>query len=152
MSEAYRENSHPVCRFVQAYQGAAMQISSVLTQDRDDGRCHGYRVNILYSNLKDARGIRLGGGEDCAKIQVVRKYHHRIGGRKIHNDFVRGAGIPHFDPMNGLETRILENGDSLGRQLHVDQDLHAENLSGTSISSTRQATYASASSMSCGSR
>lgn len=49
---------------------------------------------------------------------------------------------------SGLEAKLefcdaIVNRDPIGRQVHVDQNLH-DNLSGTSISSLRQAAYARA--------
>ena len=52
----------------------------------------------------------MGSCQDRPEIQIVCEYHISVGRRMTHDDLIRGGGIAHLRPMNGLKTRILENG------------------------------------------
>jgi len=52
----------------------------------------------------------MGSCQDRPEIQIVCEYHISVGRRMTHDGLIRGGGIAHLRPMNGLKTRILENG------------------------------------------
>src|SRR6266404_4215985 len=89
--------------------------------------------------------------EGAAEVEIVGEHDVAVLACPLHQRAIGGTWIADIGPVNSLEARAGELLHPERREVHVDEDLH-ERPSGTSISSARQAAYASASRTSSSSR
>ena len=98
------------------------------------------RYEILCTDLKYPRFGRVRQGQDRAEVQIVGKHGISMFHRPLHDGPVAGACIPYRGPMDRRPPVAIRNGNPIGRQIHVHQEVDAHGrASGTSRSSTLHA-------------
>jgi hypothetical protein len=99
---------------------------------------NGHRAEILGPNLHQAGLDAMGGGQDRAKIQIMRENDVILGRRPGHDVAVSGCHRAYATPVHSVEPCGTERIDPAWREIHIDQQPHAR-TSATSRSSARQA-------------
>ena len=138
-------------RQVHSYNSAGLQVGAAcLNGPEDDISDCGWK-NVLCLNLNHAWTTRLARREERAKIKVVREYDEFVGCGVTEDPRVGGRCLTDSGLVGGFDSMGDKELDPRWAQVHVNQDFHATGR-GNSISSTRQAAYASAWRMSSSSR
>jgi hypothetical protein len=109
----------------------------------------GYR--ILCSNLNDAWTLCMRDSENIAEVQIMREDYESVLASVRHDQSIWCAWITDGRPMLRLDASGSEVLNPQGAEIHVDHNLHDDEM-GTSNSSDRHAAYARASEMSSDSR
>jgi len=66
------------------------------------------RSHVLCADLKNTGSIGMGGRKNRPEVQIVREHHVPVSRRIVHDNPIRGTRIPHLGPMDGWETRPLQ--------------------------------------------
>ena len=107
-------------------------------QRGDEQRPEMIRGNVLRPDLNHARTARAAVRQENAEVQVVGENDVLVVPRLLHDLGIGGVVSANGRPVDCLKAALAEIRHPFGRQVHVQEELHAA-ARGTSNSSTRQA-------------
>jgi len=93
---------------------------------------------VLGPHLHDAWAFRAGRRQHRTEVEVVGEDDAAVRPGSLHEDPIARPRVADGGPVHRLEAVALERRTPLGREVHVDQELH-EPESATSVSSSRHA-------------
>ena len=125
--------------------GAAVRIARRTRSPMATGRTSCAR------DLNDARFVGPQSRQQSTEIQVVGENDPAVGRSEIEDLGIRRLWPTDCRPVDCIDTLAGQEGHPQRAEVHIDQQFHAAG-NGSSISSTRQAAYASACRMSSSSR
>ena len=136
----YRQDAYPSPTLVDDNQCTGSQVDVMLHQGCDYYIFQKLRQYSLPTNLKYARSGRVGQRQNRAEVQIVGKHDMFVFYCPLHDGPVARAWIPYRGPMDCLPSVVIQNGNPIRRQIHVNHELDAHvRASGTSRSSTLHA-------------
>ena len=123
---------------VDGKQGARFERAGMFPQSRDNSGSDPLGQDVLSSHLDDARSIGSARRQNRTEIEIVREDDVVVKLSPFEDFPIRRGGRSGLAPVPCFDSLLFEEPHPLGRQIHVDKDLHAA-VRGTSTSSARQA-------------
>lgn len=145
------QKAHPRSILVKAQECACLELIFEASQNGKQCPREGIGGNVASSYLNDARPFPVSCGQDRSEVEIVGDHDILLAMSLCHDLAIRRVWSADLTPMRGFVPGCVERFYPQRGEIHVKEESHAVG-SGTSISSTLQAAYVSASSMSAGSR
>lgn len=142
-----RQQSHPCAVGLHADERTRFQLHLHLPQGANDFLANYIGIEILGSDLHDARFRSARNCRDRAEIKIMCQHDVSVLTCVGHDFRIRRRDCPDARPVNGFNFRCREEQSLPRRKIHINQQLHAR-ASSISRSSMRQAAYRKACRMS----
>ncbi len=113
-----------------------------LPQSKNDNLSNDCRINVLLTNLDDARPFTTRHIEEGSKVKIVSKHNETLPLGILQQVLVRGVALPNIPPVHSKPTRRNQNLAPKRRQVHVDEELHDRSVRASSCSWLKRAPYA----------